>query len=455
MDSNPKWEIAPGYEAVAEVFVDKADLLGLGGGSFSAQLDGRSVVDLWGGSAAPGRPWEEDTLGVIFSATKGLVGVCVMILVDRGQLDLDALVTDYWPEFGQAGKERTTVLQVLLHTSGLIGLPNHAEILDWSGAGFDDYDAIAAGLAAAPPAWEPGTKQGYHALTYGWIMGELIRRVDGRTVGRFFHEEVAVPLGLDTWIGTPKADLARVAKVVDIGYHAIPRPLRSQVEALQSALRDPKMLNGMAFLGNGTESGVDHLATLVNSPGLLAAEFASGGGTSTARSLARVFAMLGMGGTLEGHTYVSEPTMHRFDKIESHLPDELAREVARSKKQKAEADKPVPRIGPYLGNSDGRLMPPDLFGPNPHAMGAAGAGGQLVFFDRDHGLAMASIRSHMAILDLHALALIDAVYECAAKNGDIDGSKLRKDPLRRKAVKAPMYAYLARLERKSLTPPPS
>jgi CubicO group peptidase (beta-lactamase class C family) len=412
------------------------------------------VVDLWGGYARPGQPWEEDTLAVMFSATKGLAGICVMQLVDRGLLDPDALVTEYWPEFGQAGKEGTTVRHVLEHTAGLIGLEGHADLLSWGGKGFDDYDAIAAALARTPAAWEPGTKQGYHALTYGWIVGELVRRVDGRTIGAFFHEEIAGPLGLDTWIGVSPEDRKRVATVIDIGYHAVPGPLRAQVAALQIALRDPSTFNGQAFLGDGTASGVDHLAELSNGD-MLEAEFASGGGTSTARSLARAFAVLGAGGTFDGRTFVSEATMSRFDRMTSSYPDELAREVARSKSQKKAADQPVPRVGPHLKNTTGRLALPDLFGPNPSSMGAAGAGGQIVFFDRDTGLTVASLRSHMAIVDLAAPAIVDVVYACAARNGDIDAARIPKPTAVRRLVRRPLHAYLRRLERKSLTPPPA
>ena len=452
MDVNPKWQISPGYEPVADAFRQLAPLLGRGGGSFAVLLHGESVVDLWGGDARPGEPWEQDTLAVMFSATKGLAGICLMMLVDRGRLDPDALVTTYWPEFGQAGKERTTVRHVMEHTAGLIGMRDSAELIGWDGRGFDDYDAIADRLASTPPAWEPGTKQGYHALTYGWIAGELVRRIDGRTIGTFFREEVAEPLGLDTWIGVSPADRRRVATVVDVGYHAIPRPLRAQVDAMIVALRDPTKLNGQAFLAHGGASGVDHLAELSNGD-MLEAEFASGGGVSTARSLARAFAVLGAGGTFDGRTFVSAATMARFDAMTSSYPDELAREVARTKSQKKAADTPVPRVGPHLRNTTGRMSLPDLFGPNPSTMGAAGAGGQIVFFDRDTGLTVASLRSHMALVDLAAPALADVVYACAARNGDIDVRGIPKLSLAKRALRRPLHAYLRRLERKSLTPP--
>ena len=147
--------------------------------------------------------------------------------------------------------------------------------------------------------------------------------------------------------------------------------------------------------------------------------------------------------------------MGRFDRMTSTYPDELAREVARTRSQKKMADQPVPRVGPHLRNTTGLLSRPDLFGPNPHTMGAAGAGGQIVFFDRDTGLTVASLRNHMAIVDLAAPALAEVVYACAARNGDIDGSTVPKLGLAKRAVRRPLHAYLRRLEQRSLTPPPA
>jgi CubicO group peptidase (beta-lactamase class C family) len=242
--------------------------------------------------------------------------------------------------------------------------------------------------------------------------------------------------------------------VIDIGYHAIPGPLRGQVSAILAATRDPSTLSGQAFLGDGTTSGVDELVGLLSADRMLAAEFPSGNGTSTARSLARAFALMGAHGELDGQRLVSEATMRAFDAVTSSLPDEMAREVAKTRTQKKAAEAPVPRIGPYLGNTSGRLALPDMMGPNPRTAGAAGAGGQIVFFDREHGLSVAYLRNHMVALDVHAPALVDVVYRCAARNGDIDGAKLPGVGVGRRLLQRPIRRYLARLERKSLTPPP-
>ena len=211
---------APGYERVAEMMTTGARLeiagrervadLGTGGGAFAAYVGGERVVDIWTGDAAPGVPWAEDTAAVIMSSTKGMSALCAHVLGDRGELDVDAPVTKYWPEFGAAGKEATLVRELLSHQSGAIGVPGADDFMAWDGTGWDDTEAIAAVIASAPPAWEPGTRHGYHGLTFGWFTGELVRRITGVSLGTFFRTEVAEPLGVDIMLGTPAERLAHV-----------------------------------------------------------------------------------------------------------------------------------------------------------------------------------------------------------------------------------------------------
>ena len=171
--------VSPGFERVAELLAQgtSVDLggrerpadLGAGGGAFAAYVEGERVVDIWAGSARPQQRWAQDTRAVVMSATKGLTTICAHVLYDRAQLDLDLPVVAYWPEFGAAGKGDTTVRQLLSHQSGAIGLPEPSRILSWDGAGWDDTVAIAAALASAPSAWVPGSKHGYHGVTFGWL----------------------------------------------------------------------------------------------------------------------------------------------------------------------------------------------------------------------------------------------------------------------------------------------
>ncbi len=213
----------PGFERVAEVMRDGTTVVvgegerkrersvdfGDGGGAFSAFVGGECVVDLWTGWAGDLWPWEESTRGVIMSSTKGMTALCAHLLEDRGELDLDAPVVRYWPEFGQAGKGSATVRQLLSHQAGAIGLPGSEVLLGWDGSGWDDTEAIAGGVAAGEPAWEPGTRHGYHGVTFGWLVGELVRRITGCSLGRFFESEVAGPLGATCSIGTPESELAQ------------------------------------------------------------------------------------------------------------------------------------------------------------------------------------------------------------------------------------------------------
>ena len=194
-----------------EVFVANFDEGREVGAAFAAYHRGRKVVDLWGGVADPatGRPWSEDTIVLVFSSTKGATALCANLLAERGQLDVDAPVADYWPEFAQAGKGQIPVRYLLSHEAGLAWIDGDMsleEALSW--------DPVVAALARQKPHWEPGTQHGYHATTYGWLVGEVIRRVCGRSVGTFFREEVAGPLGLDFWIGLPESEEPRVAPLI-------------------------------------------------------------------------------------------------------------------------------------------------------------------------------------------------------------------------------------------------
>ncbi|MER7701327.1 serine hydrolase domain-containing protein [Kitasatospora sp. NPDC097605] len=208
--SDVKGLCEPRFEAVRAAL---GDLLGRDdvGASAAVYLDGEPVVDIWGGYADADRSvgWERDTLTGVNSTTKTMTALCALLLADRGELDLSAPVAAYWPEFAAAGKEKVLVRHVLSHTAGLPDLAGPTrveELYDWEG--------VTAGLAAQAPAWEPGTAAGYHALTFGFLVGELVRRVTGRGLGAFFAEEVAGPLGADFHIGLAAEHDHRVAPLI-------------------------------------------------------------------------------------------------------------------------------------------------------------------------------------------------------------------------------------------------
>src|ERR1700736_3704809 len=203
---------APEFEAVREQFERNFADGGEMGAAVATWVDGELVVNLWGGwkDAACERPWQQDTLASVFSGSKGLTSTCVHLLAERGLIDLHEPVAAYWPEFAQSGKEAITVAMVMAHRSGVIG-PQHRlepdEVLDW--------DRVCAELAAAEPWWTPGTAQGYHMVTFGFILGELLRRVTGRTVGEFLREHIAGPLSADLFIGLPAHEHARCADMIN------------------------------------------------------------------------------------------------------------------------------------------------------------------------------------------------------------------------------------------------
>jgi CubicO group peptidase (beta-lactamase class C family) len=200
--------VAAGFEAVADEF--ESTLVEGSGAAFAALVDGETVVDVWGGVAdhETGAPWREDTVQLVFSGAKGLVAVCLLLLIERDALELEEPVARYWPEFAAAGKEAVLVRHVVSHTAGLPGLRGGfrtADVLDGR--------RLTARLAREEPFWEPGTQLAYHAFTFGWLCDELVRRVDGRSVGRFFADEVAAPLGLELWLGLPPEQEPRVARL--------------------------------------------------------------------------------------------------------------------------------------------------------------------------------------------------------------------------------------------------
>lgn len=203
---------APRFESVRRAF--EANFAGgiEVGAAVAVWVDGELVVNLWGGhsDSRRRRPWREDTLASIFSGSKGLTSTCLHLLADRGEIDLDAPVARYWPEFGQAGKERITVAEVLSHRSGVIGPRDR---MHWGDVG--EWDLVCERLAAAEPWWRPGTAQGYHVVSFGFILGEVVRRVTGRTLGGYLRTEIAEPMGIDVHIGLPRAQHHRCAEMIN------------------------------------------------------------------------------------------------------------------------------------------------------------------------------------------------------------------------------------------------
>ncbi|HEX9258067.1 MAG TPA: serine hydrolase domain-containing protein [Acidimicrobiales bacterium] len=299
----------PGFERVREAFAANFSKGTEVGAAFCVYKDGRPVVDIWGGVAdeATGRPWEEDTTVLVFSTTKGATAVCANLLVQRGELDLDAPVVEYWPEFGAHGKDKVPVRWLLSHRAGVAAVPRGLTVEDVVA-----WDPVIDALADAEPDWPPGARHGYHALTYGWLVGEVVRRVSGETLGTFFRNEIAEPLGLDFWIGLPEAEEGRVAPLVVmpmIDFAWFPEHMRELLEAIAG----PESLL-MRSLGVGPFP-----PDLYNSRQVRAAEIPAANGVTTARSLARMYASLI--GEVDGTRILSDATVAQARTTESEGPD--------------------------------------------------------------------------------------------------------------------------------------
>ncbi|MFB7997695.1 serine hydrolase domain-containing protein [Streptomyces sp. NPDC056002] len=275
--------VATGFEAVREAFAHNFEALGERGAGVVVHRDGHKVVDLWAGTrdVSGGAPWERDTAQIMRSATKGVAAAALLLLHQRGELDLDAPVGAYWPEFKEHGKEHVSVRDVLAHRAGVPALDRPLTPAEAA-----DPDTGAAAVAAQAPAWEPGTDHGYHAQTYSWLTGELVRRVTGRTIGAWIAEHIAAPAGADLWVGLPDAEAHRAGLVGPVEPPAAPGGLRTRPKRnVADAYADPDSLTRRAF-------GAIHPTPDENDPAYRAAELPASNGVATAEGLSRFYASL-------------------------------------------------------------------------------------------------------------------------------------------------------------------
>ena len=351
------------FAPVAEAFAADVAEIDAPGAACAVVHRGRLVVDLWGGSG-----WSHDSVANVFSCTKGAVAACANLLLGAGELDLDAPVARWWPEFAAAGKADVTVGQALSHQAGIPALdrrPTIEEVVAW--------DPVVAMVAAQAPEWEPGTAHGYHAVTWGWIVGELVRRVTGQTVGAFFRERIADPLGLDWWIGIPPEVADRVVDVVDY-------PGGSGVWGGDPAASLMARAVGMIAIAD------------FNRPDVRAAEIPAGNGTADARSMARFYAALPELLGPEQFAVARTPLATGPDQVLA-VPGVGAITTS---------------FGPGFMLGSGRIA---LGGPG--SIGHNGAGGSLAFLDPERELAVAYVPRQMLAVaggDPRAGAVVDAAY---------------------------------------------
>jgi CubicO group peptidase (beta-lactamase class C family) len=368
------------------------------GASVAITLDGRPVVDLWGGFAdhATGRPWEKDTLVVIWSCTKGATALCAHILVDRGELDLNAPVARYWPEFAQNGKETIPVRMLLNHQAGLAALRQPLP----PGA-FYDWELMTKVLAEETPFWTPGTRNGYHGLTMGFLVGEVIRRITGKSLGRFFKDEIAGPLGLDLQIGLPEKDEHRVAPTtLNLPDMNNLTPIEQMIFADQTGPTFLMLVNNGGYLQPGScDTREAH-----------AAEIPSAGGVGNARALAAMYAPLATGGS----PLVSETAIRRMSAVSSATGSDVTLLL------------PTRFALGFVKSIDNRWAGPDnSVIMSEEAFGHSGFGGSIGFADPKARLSFAyTMNKHGAGLGLNARgqSLIDAVYKSLGYKSDASGS---------------------------------
>ena len=373
------------FEGVRRVFEQNFRERNDVGAGVSVVVDGRCVVELWGGhaDAARTRPWQRNTLVNVYSTTKGMAALCAQRLVDAGKLDLDAPVARYWPEFAAAGKERLPVRWLLSHRAGLAAVR-----ADLPGEALYDWDAMCRALAAETPWWTPGERHGYHAVTFGWLVGEVVRRIDGRSLGRYFREEVAKPLGADFHIGLPDAEHARVA---EMGAIPPPEPGGEGMSLAALIAGDLTSVAARAFLNPPS------MMRGPNVPEWRRAEIPGANGHATAHGIARIYGALARGGEQDGVSVLSRAGIERCREEQSFGRDHVLQIST--------------RVG--QGFMLSQNAPLAAFGPSPGAFGHPGAGGSVGFADPSRRVGFGYVMNRMGphiLLDPRADALIGAVY---------------------------------------------
>jgi len=326
------------------------------GASFCATLEGETVVDLWGGYADPAktRPWVRDTIVNVYSTTKTMTALTALLLADRGELDFDAPVARYWPEFAANGKAEVKVSHLMSHAAGLSGWK---ETL--TGEDLYDWDKVTGLLAAQAPYWPPGTQSGYHALTQGYLVGEVVRRITGKTLGTVFREEIAEPLGADFHIGLPASEDHRVAELIP------PPPGGSISDGPQTDLQR----------NMSTNPPIDPTVTVTRA--WRGAEIPAAGGTGNARSVAEIHVILANGGVAKGKRFLSEAGCRKALELQIEGPDLIFGRDA--------------RFGMGFGLAGG-VVPL----PNPNSIFWGGYGGSLVIIDMDAKTTFAYAMNKMA-----------------------------------------------------------
>ncbi|MGY1579705.1 serine hydrolase domain-containing protein [Streptomyces sp. MN13] len=375
--------VAEGFEPVRDAFVRNFETLGDRGAAVTVYRDGHKVVDLWGGTRDVDgtEPWRPGTAQIVRSATKGVAAAVLLLLHQRGELDLDAPVGEWWPEYKAAGKEHTLVRHLLAHRAGVPVLDRPLTVAEAA-----DPVLGAEAVAAQAPVWEPGTDHGYHAQTYSWLTAELVRRVTGRPIGAWIADEITGPVGADFWLGLPRAEAARVGRVGQVAVTETAGALRTRPKrAVSDAYADPDSLTRRAFAAITPQPDE-------NDPIYRAAALPASNGIATADGLARFYASLI--GDVDGGIRLFEPETVELARGErSAGPDRVLVVGTRF------------GLGYMLHGSASPLLSPGSFG-HP------GRGGSLGFADPESGIAFGYVTNGFrksVTADPRAQSLVRAV----------------------------------------------
>jgi CubicO group peptidase (beta-lactamase class C family) len=385
--------VAPGFEEVEREFARNFAERGELGAACAAFVGGEKVVDLWGGvrDARSGAPWGEDTLVLVYSTSKGLAAMTLALAHSRGWLDYDERVAAYWPEFAENGKGEVTVRQLLGHEAGL---PVVDERLDASV--LEDFDRLATAIARQRPVWRPGTRHGYHGVSLGWYEGELVRRVDpqGRTLGHFFAEEIAAPLGLEIYFGAPEEfprdRLARIERIP--AWRALPQ-MRDLPRPMALAMLNPRSLSFRTFANPRLRRPAD-----LDRAEYRRLEFPAGGAIGSARDIARAYA-----------AFVGDPPELGIDAGTIDQLTRFPKPPARGWHDE------VLKVETAFSLGFARPLGEFRFGSSDRAFGHPGAGGSFAFGDPERGVAFAYVMNRMGFRlndDPREKALRDTLYRC-------------------------------------------
>jgi CubicO group peptidase (beta-lactamase class C family) len=388
---------SPQFEAAGRVFQNNFPEFGELGASCCVYVEGEAVVDIWGGWAdvAKTKPWQEDTLSGFYSVGKSFTALCALRAADQHGFELDAPLADVWPEYGQNGKQQTTLRHLLTHRAGMPAirkpLPDEA-LFDWA--------LLVNTLAEQAPYWQPGTEHGYHTNTMGLLVGEFVRRISGLPVDQYFQQQIAQPLGADTHFGLSDEDLKRAAEISWPAQEQAAQPASAAYPASTEETpveQSPEVIEHIQMMKSAysNPSGISSLG-VYNTDGWRQTVAPSANGFGTAKGIARIYNALAHGGTINGYEVIKQSRLEEARKIQCEGLDRILRRDIR------------------WGLGFQLTHPNRPMGPNPNSFGHFGNGGSLGFADPDKKLAFGYTLNRI-VRDWGSpqnKALMKAVYSC-------------------------------------------